>query len=1124
MAHVPPLSYSLTKVHLNRMKSIVHSRFCLITVGAIIVSSAAISHPPLFAQAPPAPPVNSGDALAFDAASALMDQKKFKEAVVAFEKFLEKYKMLSPKSLDATFRLAVCYIQTQDYDSPIKHLRNITTNPKVELPGKEAAQMLIAKSVTLKGVNLPSESDAQKKEQNRIFELAIGEYETFLKSYPQTREMDNAHFLRATLLMQVGKYDEAVKGYQAVEKIGQQNTPLYWDAVLSSGRALFAMASGLMEQKDGKEVAPENLKKALDIFVQAQPILGRVYAGSNDVAMANEATYYAAQMQLTRSQNPTEVDEEKRKKEVQDLLMGAYEAFRAVRAREEVITEQQKKIDYYKRQIPLVQPGITYQSQIARINNLIDIEEQKLDRYKTGPDQYLAAKLALARIYLFQKKPDESRVLIRYLQAQEELLKSDKDALPTITALVALTYGEQGNLEKALAGYEEFRTKFKSNPNGDNLPLLVAKLLIDSEKTPNVEKAITVVNDGMTDYKQWRFLGRANSLLAAALTKLRKFDKAIEALDQAIPASPEEEDAAQLYFVRGNILEAMARENKDAAKADEAIAAYKLVIDKYGKYSYSEDAQFGIAQIMSGKDPKAAAPLLQAFVEAYSAGTPKSENTAKNVPIAQYLLGKCLAGSNQKDEAVTAWAKLAEKWPDSEPAPGSYFQRFDIFSERKNYAKCMELMDGFIKSYPTHENVYFAFNNQAEMLFTKPGPEGKSPNMLQNTREGAAKLMEFVNFELEKNPAAKRGDQSLVKIAAKWSAQIPQKNFLIMNSDEKLVWQEAVDNATKAVEMILEKYADQPSEMNKVGEGLEKLVTVQKARTAADPSNAAKVGDYFKELATKYNGKPSVRSNVLFALGAVLWDKNRSEAMRAMADGYKADVKFTTDDMDRYMEGLLTDKKFDKVNELAAKLAADYPKEAQDPQATSLFWQGKVLAEQGKIKDAAAKYEELQKSFGGSKKVLEADYGVIRSKVDEGKLEDDFIPRLEKVVKMQSKTFDLQARALLLIARIQELQGDIDSAIDNYIKIHTRYESVPDVCAEGLWRGSNLLEQQANGKLKVMTPEERKKFLAGKKKPETKPADAKPADPKPTDAKPADPKKETAEAPAPAEKATAAKK
>jgi tetratricopeptide (TPR) repeat protein len=1090
------------------MKLIVRSRVYKLTAGAILAGSIALLQPSLVAQLPAPPPaVTSGDAREFDAASALMDAKKTKEAMKAFEKFLEKYKMLSPKSLEAKFKLAVCYILEGDYESPIRHLKEIIANPKIEAGGKEAAQMLIAKAITMKASKMPGESEPQKQTQNKIFEQAIAEYETFLKLFPRSKEFDSAHFLRATLLMHIGKYDDSFAGYQAVEKLGPNATPLYWDSVLSSGRVLFASASALMEMKAGKEPKPEDVQKALKVFEQAQPILVKVFQGSGDVAMTNEATYYAAQMQLARSQNVNEADEEKSKKLQQDYLSGAYDAFRAVRAREEVLAAQEAKIARLTKLIESVPPGIDRQLQIARIENLIDIEQQKLERYKADQDQYLAAKMALARIYLFLKKPDESRTMMRYLQGQGELLKSDPEALPTVTAMLGLTYAEQNNVEKTLASYQDFRGKFKGNPNGDNLPLLLAKLLIDSGKNENVEKAIAVVGEGMADYKNWRFIGEANALLAAALTKLGRYDEALKAIESAIGTTPKDDVLSNLLYVKANILEVMAREKQDAAKADEALAAYKVVIDRFGNTAYAEDAEFGIAQIQAGKNPTTAIALLQKFVDTYSAGSPKSENTPKNLPVAQYLLGKCLDGTNQKDLAIAAMAKLAEKWPDSEPAPGSFFQRFNIYNERKDYPKCAELMEAFIKAYPKHENVYFAFNNIAEIAFSKPGAEGKSPDLLQNTRDGVKKLNEFVDFELEQNPEVKRGDQALVKIATRWITRIPQKNFLIMNADEKLVWQEAVEAATKAVEKVLEKYADQPQELNKVGEGLEKLVVVQRARTAADPANAAKVGQYFKELATKYDSKPSVRSNVLFALGAVLWDKNRSEAMRSMNDAYKADVKFTADDLDRYMEGLFDEKKYVKVNEIAAKLAADYPKEAAEPQATSLFWQGKVLGAQNKVSEAASKYKELQTSFGSSKKVLEADYGVILAKVNEGKLEDDFIPRLQKVVNTPTKNFELPAKALFLIARIQEMEKDYDSAIDNFIKIHTRYESVPSVSSEGLWRGSQLLEKQAKKELPVMLPAERKKFLESRKKPAAPKAEpAKPVEEKPADKKAADPK------------------
>ena len=167
------------------MKTIIRSRISLLTASAILTGSAALLLPPLHAQLPTPPPaVTSSDAKEFDAASALMDQKNYKGAMKGFEKFLEKYKMLSPKSLDAKFKLAVCYIQEGDYDSPLRHLKEIIANPKIEPPGKEAAQMLIAKSATLKGVKMPSDSPPQKQAQNKIFELAIGEYETFLKLFP----------------------------------------------------------------------------------------------------------------------------------------------------------------------------------------------------------------------------------------------------------------------------------------------------------------------------------------------------------------------------------------------------------------------------------------------------------------------------------------------------------------------------------------------------------------------------------------------------------------------------------------------------------------------------------------------------------------------------------------------------------------------------------------------------------------------------------------------------------------------------------------------------------------------------------------------------------------------------
>ena len=63
---------------------------------------------------------------------------------------------------------------------------------------------------------------------------------------------------------------------------------------------------------------------------------------------------------------------------------------------------------------------------------------------------------------------------------------------------------------------------------------------------------------------------------------------------------------------------------------------------------------------------------------------------------------------------------------------------------------------------------------------------------------------------------------------------------------------------------------------------------------------------------------------------------------------------------------------------------------------------------------------------------------------------------------------------MLLFARINEDKGQYDSAIDNYIKIARLYTGVPEAAAEGLWRGAQLLEKQANGQLPMPTPAPKK--------------------------------------------------
>ncbi len=1108
----------------------------LILACTAVFTFAAVAPMPSSAQLPTPPaPVTAGDAKEFENAEAFFRAQKWKEAVDAFEKFLAKYKMLSPKSLDVKFHLAVAYVQSEDYANGVKGLKELIANPKVEPAAKEVAQLLIAKSLTLQGFKMPSDSPVQKGAQKKFLENAIKEYDVFLTAFPKSKDGDSANFLRASLLVTSENFDDAIKGFSIVVQ-SYPATPLRWDAVMWIGKCHFINANKQLETKVGVEPKATDVQTALGFFDKAQPVLAQVAQNSGDVALANEAIFYIGQMQLTRSQHVEGADEEESKKRQLSYTAAALDAFRAVRSVEEVITEQTAKIKRIEAQIPMLQPGTPdYLAMKSRYEGLIAIETDKIDGYKRGRDQYLDARLAITRIFLLLSKPDECRALVRYLQGQTELLEKDKEAQANVASLLCLTYLEQKNLAKGAETYEAFRGAFKGNESGDNLALLLANLYVDGDKA---DKAEEVVNQGVADYKDWRFASDATRILISVALKRGDYPKALELADKVLAGNPKPDVEADTLYLKGTVQQATANEKQQPAMATAALASYKLVRDKFPANPKSEDAWFSSAQILSGSEPAKAIPELQAFIEKFSSGGGKSENTKPNVATAQYILGRAFDTTGAKDKAVEAYRKVIEKYPDSDPAPGAFFKIFDIQNTAKDYPACVKTMQDFLEKYPTHDNVYYAYTNIAEFLFTgslnvRKGPDGKpipgGAATIADIEAGSKKLMDFVDYELAKELKVKRGENALIKIADRWIKAVGSlPNYMTLNNDQKLTWQKGVDAVTSAVERQLKSYPDG----ERLGEGLERLVAVQSARLKAQQTKSTDVEAYFNKLVGDAGGDP-VKAKILAALGAFLQDNDPKRATAVLEKAFltltkpvmdkdgKPQPSFTPQDFDRRLSGLFEAKKFDGIATVVKRIREEYPLDdkdesnagkqlAGDAQAIALFWEGKVLGEQGKVTDAAAKFEELSTKYPTSTKKMEADYGVILGKVEQGKLEDDFVKRLTDIVKVSNtKTFDLQAKALFLIGRVYEEQKDYDNAIDTFLKIHTRYEAVPKISGDGLWKGSQLLERQFKGELPVKTAAERKAAAAAKSAAAAaaKAKEPKPADPaaKPDATKPAAP-------------------
>ncbi len=1135
------------------MKNIQNTRRLSASAAAAVLALFACSQ--VSAQLPPpVQPAARGDANEFEAADALLTAGKYREAMEAFEKFQAKYKGFSPKSLDVTFRLAVCYMKLEKpmFDDAVRELGGLIKNPRVVPAAKELAQLYIAKALTMKALQLSSATDAQKAAFVKALGDAVVQYDVFLATYPKAKDTDSALFLSAQLLVVMENFDEGVKRLTSLVQRFPQS-PFVWDAQMWIGKAWFIAGNQLLhpvEKGKAREPKPDEIQKAEGFYKRAQPVLGEVYSRSGDVALANDAVFFIAQMQISRA-NLIEIkgEDDPKKKDRDALLNASLDAFRAVRSVEEVVEQQEAKIKRYqdaKRLIPPATPN--YAASVNRIDGLINIEEDKVANFKKAQDMYLVARISIARIFMFLKKPDEARALLRYLSGQKDLWEAEKkkdekaarESEASVAVLLCLTYTESRNVAKSLETYEAFRASFKGHPAGENLPLLVANVVADSGQP---DKAEEILQQGAEDYPEWRFAGDAVSVRINIAVKRGDFETATKLVDEVLAKNPKPGVELKMQFLKATILQAQAREKGDAALAEKAIEAYTVVTTKAPGSSEAEEAQFNICEIKAGKSPASAIEPLKAFISSYSAGG-KSASTAKNVQTAQYRLAQVLDQSGKGDLAITEYRKLIENWPASEPALGAYFKIFDIYGNRKDYASALKTMKDFREKHPTHENVYYTFNNEAEIVLsgnldTKLGPDGKprvtNANAIANTEKGAKVLLEFVDYEIAKDLKPRRGEGSLIKVADKWIEQIKKlPAFITMNADQKVIWNKSVDGVIGAVEKQLQIYP----EGDRLGEALERLLSIQDLRVKAQQVKANEVEDYFNGLSTKYAKTAAVKAKIQFAVAAFLAARDPEAAERLREKAFKdvpepltkevngvkvIAVTATPNDYDGYLGGLFDRKRSDDITKFIARIRTEYPGVEGKPnavvdnaQAVALFWEAKLLGDQGKVTDAGQKYAELRAKYPSSTKVLEADYGEILGKFEQTKkAEDDYIPRLTKVVNKVSdvKNFELPAKALFLIARIHESRADYDNAIDTYIKIHTRYASVPKIAGDGLWAGAQLLERQARGEIPVMTKLEKKAAMEevarkGKAAEEKKKAaDEKkktPDDKKPAATKPAD--------------------
>ncbi len=951
-----------------------------------------------------------------DAQKALqfMNQGNYAEAAKLYEGIPEKYPT-SPQIPEANFRFGYISYVTGDYDRALSAMQRNTTAKNVPPEFLELSYSFIPQILAAKAGKLQANDPGRKA----AFQAAIKEFDTFIQKFPQSEELESANYGKASALYSIDQYEEAAVPLQANLKKFPQS-PSLPDSQFMLAVVLGTLANSSLQ----KATAPDPAAEAA--YVEAGKHFGELISKRADIALANDAQFQLGEMLFLHG------NLEKQETRA-GTLKRALDAYHAVLPKELVLKAQQDRIAA----IGLAKADAVRRAdlaQVKRIQRFLEKEQQKIVTFQQRGDQTLPARIKCGQIFVALERYDEARVLMRFIEPQVQEPEQKKQ----VSYFIAVTYAAQNLTEKAVEHYKKFMAEYKGDPLGENLPLLVGAAFLANNQP---EKAIQYFQEQAEIYPKSTATGGAAMRHGLALSDLGRFDEALATLTKFLGTNPSKEQAAGAELGVATI-------HQKTGKGENALKTFKEVRDKYPGTSEAEQAGFWVGRMTLDKgDAKGALAEMTTFLSK----NPKSEL----VPVAMLTQAQAQATLKEKAAAIATYKELAAKFPENKVAASSYFQRAALHQKDNELDEVTAIMKDFIASHPQSEDLYSAFDYMAQVQISQ-----------KKLQEAIATYDEYV----AKHPETAGAPKALLKSGAHWKKYgEDQGPYLSLDEERRKEWRKGLDNAVLAYEKVLEKYADS----DEVSLALQGLLACQKVMMRVKLKTPAQVEEYFQGFAKRFDAKPATRSKILFALAAYLAEKDEKKAVEIMKGAYDEKLIYAPADLDLYGATLIKAKQYDPAQAVYTKLARDYPMPANTPaaklprgavsdaQSMALFGTAKILQDKGKKAEAGKKFEELEKNFPGSPKLLEAAVGLAEADLQK-KSYEEALKRLQPVTRATQAPTNLRARAMLLVGEISEAKGDNDAAINNYIKLGTLFPAETELAPEGLWRGAQLLEKKIN--------------------------------------------------------------
>lgn len=959
------------------------------------------------------------------AADELYSAGNFQAAADAYAKILKDFPTDGIVS-GVQIQLGFSQFFLGQFDQAQATLAKAVSGPPLSPELKQIVDSLLPQILLAKAGGMPASDPKRAAAYNE----AIAKFTDYIAKNQQAPDLENAIYSKAVAEFSVQKYDDAVKDLELnLQKFPQSST-------IASTRNLLAITLATQGSQELSKTGSADKAKAFALYKRAIEQLQDIINKKQDIAIINEAQFQLGEILLNQAGFSPEAERPA-------LYQQALDAFRSVAPKEQIIQWQQQLIQGFpaKRLQAIQTKNEAARKQLDRDN---ERELKKLAELQAKPDQTATALLKMAEIYFQQGKNNQARVILDHVKTFLQQEEDKKRAL----YFTAMTYALQNAVDRAPGLYNEFTSKYKGDALADNLPVVMGSMYLNLDKPTD---AVGYFDQSLALYPNGRFVGLSVVSKASAEKRLGKIDDAMRTFQSFLAKNP----PAEIGVIAQSELASI---YKDTQKWDEAIAAFKMVKDKYPGTPQAVDADYWIGVCTQQKnDPAGAIPILEAFAKA----NPKNPLA----PLALYAKGTAQIALTQKAEGIATLASLADQYPDSQPAPFTFFMRAQLFGQDGKADELIALMKQFIEKYPKDDKVFFAYDSIAQTALNS----GK-------TDEGLAAYREFA----EKYPESPQAGDAMLKVAELQRAKAEAiGRYAALNEQERSLWKTLLDGSVSTSEEIIKKYPDSPA----LALNLQTLLNAQRMLLSAELKKAPDVEQYFQSLADSAT-TPAAKSKITFALANYVSEQDAVRALKLMNEAYKPEIIFSPQDMDFYGSALIKEKKLAEAKAVFEQLAKYYPippnvppngapQIVQEAQAISLFGLGRVAQEQGDTAGAGKLFEQLKALYPWSPKVLEADYGIAQSFKSQGKL-DEGTTLLTAIIRNPNGTAELRANAMLLGGDIMvekmnqttdpKLKTEfMEAAIDYYIKIAQFYAGVPKPAAEGLWKGAQLLEQQAAG-------------------------------------------------------------